>query len=173
MLFRSQYEHLVASGMRDRDCPDDPTLCGGPSMVNVYYLSARGKYVMARKCNSPIAFQILSRLGAVRRILKIQLGTKPLTRRDMEELRSIILELQVQLNSIINRIPEKPNPEVSSGSSNRSGSFSQWSPVEARSSEAKLAGDGPNGCSEQYHSPVLIAFHKWARILLSLFIDKV
>lgn len=46
-----RYEHLVATGMRVRDSPDDPTLCGGPSMVNVYYLSARGKYVMARKCH--------------------------------------------------------------------------------------------------------------------------
>jgi hypothetical protein len=48
-----QYERLVSSGMRVRDTPDDPTLCGGPSMVNVYYLSARGKYVMARKCTRP------------------------------------------------------------------------------------------------------------------------
>jgi hypothetical protein len=44
-----QYERLVAAGLRPRDNPDDPTICGGPSMVNVYYLSARGKYVMARK----------------------------------------------------------------------------------------------------------------------------
>lgn len=44
-----QYEQLVASNMRVRDSPDDPTVCGGPSMVNVHYLSARGKYVMARK----------------------------------------------------------------------------------------------------------------------------
>ncbi|GAB1199264.1 hypothetical protein APSETT444_008610 [Aspergillus pseudonomiae] len=89
-----KYEELVASGMRSPDNPDDPTLCGGPSMVNVYYLSARGKYVMAR---------------AVRRILKIQLGTKPVTRRDMEELRSILLDLQLKLNSIIDRIPEIEN----------------------------------------------------------------
>lgn len=43
------YEHLVSSNLRLPDNPDDPTVCGGPSMVNVYYLSARGKYVMARK----------------------------------------------------------------------------------------------------------------------------
>lgn len=41
------YERMVAAGMRPPDNPDDPTLCGGPSTVNVYYLSARGKYVMA------------------------------------------------------------------------------------------------------------------------------
>lgn len=90
----------------------------------------------------------------------------------MEELRSIILDLQTQLNSIINRIPDMRKPEASS-SSNRSLSFSSRSPVETRSSESELPGEGPNGCPEQYHSPVLVAFHKWARILLSLFIDKV
>ncbi|THC87867.1 hypothetical protein EYZ11_012686 [Aspergillus tanneri] len=41
------YEKLVAAGMQPRDNPDDPTVCGGPSLVNVYYLLARGKYVMA------------------------------------------------------------------------------------------------------------------------------
>lgn len=44
-----QYERLVAAGMRAPDNPDSPILCGGPSMVNVYYLSARGKYIMASK----------------------------------------------------------------------------------------------------------------------------
>lgn len=47
------YDHLVSANMRLPDNPDDPTVCNGPSMVNVYYLSARGKYVMARKCSQP------------------------------------------------------------------------------------------------------------------------
>ncbi|RAL05507.1 putative C6 transcription factor [Aspergillus ibericus CBS 121593] len=147
-----KYERLVMTGMRPPDNPDDPTICGGPSMVNVYYLSARGKYTMAR---------------AVRRIMKIQLGTKPVTRRDMEELRSILVDLQYKLNSIINRIPEAKSLDTPSVSSTRSWSLS--SPTEVHT---ELPADGPNGCSEQYHSPVLVSFHKWARILLSLFIDK-
>jgi Fungal specific transcription factor domain len=44
-----QYTRLVESNLRPRDNPDDPTVCGGNSMVNVFYLCARGKYVMARK----------------------------------------------------------------------------------------------------------------------------
>lgn len=85
----------------------------------------------------------------------------------MEELRSVLLDLQLRLNSIINRIPE---PTIYYGSPD--GSFSQ-SPVEIRSSDTELPGKGPSGCLEQYHTPVLVSFHKWARILLSLFIDKV
>jgi hypothetical protein len=47
-----QYEKQIASRSRLPDNPDDPNLCGGPSMVNVYYLTARGKYTMARENKS-------------------------------------------------------------------------------------------------------------------------
>lgn len=90
----------------------------------------------------------------------------------MEELRAILLDLQLKLDSIVNRIPEGRLPEGTSVSTARASSMSK-SPVETRSSEAELPGEGPNGCPEQYHSPVLVAFHKWARIILSLYIDKV
>jgi hypothetical protein len=49
-----QYERSVASHRRQPDNPDDPNLCGGPSMVNVYYLTARGKYAMAREFKIPL-----------------------------------------------------------------------------------------------------------------------
>lgn len=166
-----QYSRLVEGNLRPPDNPDDPTVCGGNSMVNVFYLCARGKYVMARKLqirrhDSEIANIIL---GAVRRIMKIQLGTKPVTGRDMEELRSILVDLQFQLNSLINRIPLAQHPN----------SFGATSPdktartaPQGRIEQGLLPDDGPGGCSEQYHTPVLVAFHKWARILLSLFLDK-
>ncbi|KAJ6111247.1 hypothetical protein N7486_003482 [Penicillium sp. IBT 16267x] len=150
-----RYEQMVAANQQLPEHPDEPSLCGGPSMVNVFYLTARGKYTMAR---------------AVRRILRIQLGTKPVTRRDMEELRAILLDLQMKLNSIINRIPENHSGETS-GAAGRALSMSK-SPVEVQSTETELPGEGPNGCTEQYHSPVLVSYHKWARILLSLYIDK-
>ncbi|KGO74949.1 Signal recognition particle, SRP19 subunit [Penicillium italicum] len=148
------YMKQVASRERLPDNPDDPTICGGPSMVNVYYLHARGKYIMAR---------------AIRRILKIQLGTKPLTRQDMEELRSILLNLQLKLNSIIDRIPEAKNVDKLSTSGR---AFSKSKSPDGRSSDTELPGEGPTGCPEQYHSPVLVCFHKWAKIILSLYIDK-
>lgn len=170
-----QYEKLLAAKQRLPDNPDDPSVCGGPSMVNVFYLTARGKYTMARKClqgKQQLHCPLTSIPGAVRQILKIQLGTKPVTRSDMEELRTILLDLQLKLNSIVNRIPEGlPNgsPPVSTG---RALSMSK-SPVEARATETELPGEGPNGCPEQYHTAVLVSFHKWARIILSLYIDKV
>lgn len=53
------YVKQVASRERLPDNPDDPILCGGPSMVNIYYLTARGKYTMAR--GYPFPFQTLTR----------------------------------------------------------------------------------------------------------------
>lgn len=104
--------------------------------------------------------------------MRIQLGTKPLTRRHMEELRSILVDLQVQLNSIVERIPEATQIDISSNASNRSWSFSR-SPTEALSVDLTLPGDAAPTCVEQYHTPVLASFHKWARIILRLYADKV
>lgn len=95
-----------------------------------------------------------------------------MTRRDMEELRTILLDLQLKLNSIVNRIPAVNGPVLPSVPSDRLQSFASRSPVEVRTSDTELPGEGHTGCPEQYHSPVLVSFHKWARILLSLFIDK-
>jgi len=44
-----RYEQLLAAKRRLPDNPDDPSLGGGSSMVNVFYLNARGKYTMARE----------------------------------------------------------------------------------------------------------------------------
>lgn len=101
--------------------------------------------------------------------MKIQLGTKPVTGRDMEELRSILVDLQFQLNSLINRIPLAQHPN--SFGSTSPGKSARTAP-QGRIEKGLLPDDGPGGCSEQYHTPVLVAFHKWARILLSLFLDK-
>lgn len=96
----------------------------------------------------------------------------------MGDLRSILVELQFKLNSLVSRIPLAQHPgtpgrDGHSAYSVGSDPSQPYSPGSSRSGEGNLPGDGPSGCSEQYHSPVLVAFHKWARILLSLFIDKV
>ncbi|KAK2810520.1 hypothetical protein FQN49_008533, partial [Arthroderma sp. PD_2] len=135
------YERMVDEGYRRPDKPDDPSVCGN-SMVNVYYISAKGKYFMAR---------------AIRKILKIQLGTRPVTRKDMEDLKSVLVDLQSKLHALVDRIANPKRP-----STNADGN---------RPIKADLANGGP-GCGEQYHTPVLTAFHKWAKILLSLFVHK-
>ncbi|KAL1959477.1 hypothetical protein VTO42DRAFT_1922 [Malbranchea cinnamomea] len=139
-----EYERTVNEGTRKPDRPDEPSVCGN-SMVNVHYISAKGKYIMAK---------------AIRRILKIQLGTKPVTRKDMEDLRSILIDLQAKLHALVDRIPI-PKPQELSGRGQTT--YPGLKP--------DMSNGGP-GCLEQYHTPVLAAFHKWVRIVLSLFVDK-
>lgn len=43
------YERGVQDDVRRSDRPDGPSICGN-SMVNVHYISAKGKYFMAREC---------------------------------------------------------------------------------------------------------------------------
>jgi hypothetical protein len=88
----------------------------------------------------------------------------------MEELRSILLDLQLKLNSIIHRIPDGKD---ANNLSTPSRAFSMSKSPDDRSSDMGLPGEGSTGCPEQYHSPVLVCFHKWAKIILSLYIDKV
>lgn len=102
--------------------------------------------------------------------MKIQLGTKPVTRKDMEDLRAILIDLRAKLGSLINRIPLT----VPQGQLTMMAIPDSPTTVSMASKPAKcdLSNGGP-GCHEQFHNPVLPAFHKWARILLSLFVDKV
>lgn len=76
----------------------------------------------------------------------------------MEDLRSILMDLQSKLHALVDRIPiPKDNANGKSHST---------------TIKPDLPNGGP-GCLEQFHTSVLAAFHKWARILLSLFVDKV
>ena len=95
----------------------------------------------------------------------------------MEDLRTILIDLQSKLKALVDRIPlgEAPSPMTFSSISDpgESENVTRGQPQSPSPHALKLPGGGPNGCSEQYHSKVLIAFHKWARVILLLFIDKV
>lgn len=80
----------------------------------------------------------------------------------MEDLKSILVDLQTKLHALVERIPLPKSTSV-----NNDGII-----ISSSATKPDLINGGP-GCGEQYHTPVLAAFHKWARILLSLFVDKV
>jgi len=61
-----RYEQLVKTNQRLPDNPDDPSICGGPSMVNVFYLTARGKYTMARMYFSFAQAKIIKLISSAR-----------------------------------------------------------------------------------------------------------
>jgi hypothetical protein len=163
-----EYEAAVRSGKRARDNPDEPTARKRPSMVCAHNLVLRGRFIMA--------------LG-VRRLLRIHLGTTPVTRKDMEEVRQILAEVEEDLNGIIKRIPTKGIPEMGftpDRDAHGRSLVADFDPALAKApSEEDLRpfvgmtpAEGLYDSTIQYHWNTLVAFHKWARILLSLWVDK-
>ena len=163
-----EYEAAVRSGKRARDNPDEPTARKRPSMVSVHNILLRGRFIMA--------------LG-VRRLLRIHLGTSPVTRKDMEEVRNILAEVESDMNAIIRRIPTKGIPEMGFTPDRDAQGHSlvaDFDPALAKPpSEEDLRpflgmtpAEGLYDSTIQYHWNTLVAFHKWARILLSLWADK-
>ena len=164
-----EYETAVRSGERARDNPDEPTARKRPSMVSVHNMVLRGRFIMS--------------LGT-RRLLKIHLGTTPVTRKDMEQVRNILGEVEEDLNAIIRRIPTKGIPEMGFTPDRDAQGHSLVadfdhalakppSEDDLRPFLGMTPAEGLYDSTVQYHWNTLVAFHKWARILLSLWIDKV
>ena len=163
-----EYQEGVENGTRKRENPDEPFATNRTSMVSVAYVFARGKYVMTR---------------GIRRLLKIHLGTKPITKGDMQDMRTILHEVDRDLNEIIERIPSKGIPEMGftpdPTSKDPNPSFDTDPELTKPPTEEELrpfSGMAPEeGLTEgtiRYHWNSLISMHKWARIVLSMLIDK-
>jgi Fungal specific transcription factor domain len=164
-----EYEVAVEKGERPRDNPDNPINRTRTSMVQVTYVVARGKYIMTQ---------------GLRRLLKIQLGTKPMTRGDMREMRRILSEVDHDLNEIIQRIPTKGIPEMGFTPDRDENGHSLVSDFDPELAQQPTEDDirpfvgmtpqeGLNENTIRYHWNTMVAFHKWARIMLSLTIDKI
>lgn len=102
----------------------------------------------------------------------------------MEEMKHALNEAEDQLNNIITRIPARGIPEMGFTPD----SDAQGKPFLAHDPSAIIhppteqemqpftglsPKEGLNEHTVRYYRNTLIAFHKWARIMLSLLIDKV
>ena len=163
-----EYQEAVENGTRKRENPDEPFASNRDSMVSVAYVFARGKYVMTR---------------GIRRLLKIHLGTKPITKGDMQDMRTILHEVDRDLNEIIDRIPAKGIPEMGFTPDPTSKDPNPLydadpdlakapSEEELRPFSGMIPKEGLTEVTIQYHWNSLISMHKWARIVLSMLIDK-
>jgi hypothetical protein len=145
-----------------------------PSPVSVYFPPYHHHYSA-----------LLTLTDAIRKILKIQLGTKPLDKKDMEDLRHILQDLETKLNERIKRIPARGIPELGftpGNDDNKAKAFDVYnadpemarslSPDEVKPWIGSTPIDGLNDQVVKYHFASLAAFHNWGRILLSLLIDK-
>ena len=179
-----EYREQIATGKRKRDVADEPLSRNRPSMVNVSYVAARAKALIARKPVSSVAMYLLISVSvATRQLIRIQLGIKPVTKADLSKMRSIIDKLELDLHEIIDRIPSKGIPEMGfTPDRNDIGGtlVADYDPsLTTPPSHEDLAPflgktpmDGLNSASIKYHWNTLASFHKAMRIVLSLSIDK-
>ena len=162
------YEEAVRSGKKPRDNPDEAYARTRPSMVSTHNMVLRARCILT---------------SGARRMLKIHLGTKPMTRQDMEECRNILAETEHELNGIIRRIPTKGIPEMGfvpdrdlQGHSLVGDFDHSLAKPPTEEDLAPFLGMTPTenlyDSTVQYHWNTLVAFHKWARIVVSLWIDK-
>jgi Fungal specific transcription factor domain len=162
------YEAAVASGQRPPDDPDNPTTRKWESHVSVVYLLSRARYDFS---------------SAVSRILKMHLGTKRITREHMLVMRKILGSVDRNINAAIRRIPTKGIPELGFEPDKDEHGHSLVSDYDTRHANPPGEDDikpfidmtpreGLDDHTVRYHWNTLAAFHKFARIVLSLLVDK-
>ena len=163
-----KYEEDVSSGKRKRDNPDEPMARTRPSMVQIWYVFFRAKNLVS---------------DATRQLLELQLKTAPLTRHDMDQIRKLLADLEQNINKQIERIPTKGIPEYGFEPQRLMSNNAKITDVDMSLAKPPSAEDlgpfmditptaGLNEVSIQYHWNTMAALHKWARIVLSMLIDK-
>ncbi|KAJ5677743.1 uncharacterized protein N7477_003376 [Penicillium maclennaniae] len=155
----AEYERAIKLGGHCPDLPDYLASCEAFSKVHICYLTSNGKYAMAR-----------GSLNAIRRILKIQLSTKPIERKELADLREILTNLGTTLNNIAERIPDCiPLPSSNPSTSLCTACLFQ-DPTDdhiCRNEPWNLSHDN-RGATK--FGKILGPFYQWSKIILSLYL---
>lgn len=161
-----QYEQHLQEPESRADTPDDPTDTRTASFVSVYYLVAKARYVLTQ---------------ATRQVVNANMRAQPMTMDELKKLRLSLLRTSNEVNKIITSIPTRGVPEL------------DFMPL----TKATITGSDHLECmadsitddeikmflretSEKNVSPTLLvlhrattaAFHRWARIMLSMLLDR-
>lgn len=119
---------------------------------------------------------------ASRRIVSMHMHTRPVNKEDLREMNEIITATEGEVRAVINSIPTKGVPELGftpDDSSNRNSTPLDCDPMlEIAPMEQELmlytgilTEDLPTPLG-RFHRQRMAAFHKWARIFLSMVCDK-
>ncbi|OAG36858.1 fatty acid synthase subunit beta [Fonsecaea monophora] len=140
-----------------------------PKAFGTLSLVARGKSIMA--C-------------AIRSVVSLHLETKRLTNGDMQEMKRIMTEAGDQVNAIIKSIPSKGVPEMGFVPDSLRDAQQRPSDTDVSMGDPITANDiayykttvnntDPSWPLAAYYRAKQAAYNKWARISLSMLIDKV
>lgn len=168
-----QYEREVGEKRRQPDAVDDPFSGSSSSHVSVFALVLKGQSIIA---------------VAMRKIAEMHLGTKFITKTSLQEMNQMIHNAEGEVKALIDRIPTKGIPELGFLPIVPDLNRDQCSRIVFSDSEPELgqmptddevafyAGVHPGEVPPvllKYHRHKINAFHKWARITLSLMLDRI
>lgn len=160
-----EYEaHLEEPGASP-DRPDDPANWQTTSLVSVYHLVARARHILT---------------VATKKVLKANMSASPMTMDELKQVRQSMQQVGDEVRKIINRIQTRGIPEhdfvpPTTQSSEVDHLDAMGEPVTSDEinyflrEESAVKGTTP---ITKHHRTVTIAFHKWARIMLSMSLDR-
>lgn len=161
----AEYEaHLTEHGASP-DRPDDPANWQTTSVVSVYHLVARARYVLT---------------VATKKVLKANMSAVPMTMKELKEVRQFIHKTGDEVRGIISRIQTRGIPEFDfvppmNPSSEVDHLDVMGSPVTVDEIKYFLREENDIKSTNpimKHHRTITIAFHKWARIMLSMSLDR-
>jgi len=158
-------EHLREPGTQP-DRPDDPADCQTSSLVSVYHLTMKARYILT---------------ATTKKVLKANMRAEPMTMDELKDLRQLLARTSKEVHAIINRIPCRGvpeldfTPEVDGAAADSDHLDSMGSPVTEHEIGCFLREHSNlNGLAgvTTHHRTTTIAFHKWARVTLSMLVDR-
>ncbi|KAJ9651514.1 hypothetical protein H2198_009211 [Neophaeococcomyces mojaviensis] len=160
-----EYEKHLEEDNSCPDRPDDPFNNNNTSMVSVYHLVARARFTL---------------VTVTKRLLKSNMKAQTMTMSEMGDLRKSILEVGKEVKATIDRIQTRGIPELNfTPENNLAPDLDHLDAMGETVTEEEIENflrEGPK-CNHtapiaKHHRSATIAFHKWARIYLSMMIDR-
>ncbi|KAK5069513.1 hypothetical protein LTR64_008194 [Lithohypha guttulata] len=162
----TKYQTHLQENEVEPDRPDDPVDTQSSSLVSVYHLVAKAKHQLAL---------------AVKRVIKANMKAQRLTMDELKDVRKMVIETACEIDRVINRIPTRGVPELDFNPQTigKTIDFDHLDSMSALVTEQEISyflressdREDMNVPSMQ-HRTTIAAFHKWARIMLSLMKDQ-
>jgi len=161
-----EYEMHLREPETQPDRPDDPANCQTSSLVSVYHLVAKARYLLT---------------VATKKVLKANMSARPMTMEELKELRKLLVRTSKDVHAIINRIPCRGVPELDFTPEmiGAAPDYDHDDSMALSVTEHEIGAflrehsslDGLEGVTK-HHRSTTTAFHKWARIVLSMLVDR-
>ncbi|MCJ1419820.1 hypothetical protein MMC32_006176 [Xylographa parallela] len=152
-----RYLAAVDTGKQQPDKADSPFNDGCSSHISVIYIATQGKHLMT-ECS--------------RKMIQIQLGVNRIGSKEFKAMRDILRPVEEDFRRRLKRIMNPDLPSENIFSAFESTDAAPVSESLLRPWKGIFPEEGLNPERLEYHRKTLVVYHKWARIMLTLLIDK-